>query len=148
LCASWWSTPDDDEDADALIRYIDPGLYDVPYTLHMHLVDGAWLIDDIEWTGADEVTNERNDATDYIDQTMEMLLTTPMNQLMQKIEDMIPSDKEIADPDSNFHNNPQAFADLAEQIAAIADVIVDNPGYTDAHGQRIDALLEQLEQHY
>jgi len=129
-----------DEDADVAMRYVDGTCANDPYTLHLHQVDGKWLIDDVEWTDDGTPTSERREAEDYIEEMIEQLMEMPAKDVMARIRELVPTTEELNDPDSELHDNPAEIEHRAVIMEAIKECFEQNPAYTAAMGKEIERL--------
>lgn len=126
------------------MRYVDRPCYDLPYTMFMLREDGQWKIDDILY--AEDSTTLRQRSEEFCQEMAQQYTDMPIDEIMDCLLTMEPSEHQLSDPAIIYHNNPQALRTLARQLRSTHELVKANPGYNHTtHGKALNDMVKRIE---
>lgn len=129
--------------SDVAMRYVDPGCYDEPYTLHLLKEDNQWKIDDVDFQ---EITL-RDQCKAFYEEVAEWYRTESPETIMDFFMTEEPLEENYADPNTIYYNNPEAVKGLISEIRNNHELFKLNPSYTEEMGKQIDVMISRIEAH-
>lgn len=129
--------------SDVAMRYVDPGCYDEPYTLHLLKEDGQWKIDDVEY----QESTLREQCKLFYEEVAEWYRTASPETILDLFMTEEPSEENYSNPNTIYFNNPMAVQKLISEICNNHELFKQNPGYTEVMGAQIEAMVSRIKTH-
>ena len=129
--------------SDVDMRYVDPGCYDEPYTLHLLKEDGQWKIDDVEY----QESTLREQCKLFYEEVAEWYRTASPETILDSFMTEEPSEENYTDPNTVYFNNPMEVQKLISEIYNNHELFKQNPGYTEEMGAQIEAMVSRIKTH-